>query len=137
MVETFIRVTRRLDSISSQLEAQTPALLSGSRSAVDESRTLIRELTGATREMRVMIQDSGKKLETAFAGWNSTMASGQAALDEVKQAADSAHAVVRRDSPIVSEMSGALRELAAAARSIRIMSEYLERHPEALLRGKQ
>ena len=29
-----------------------------------------------------------------------------------------------------------LEELSAAARSIRIMAEYLERHPEALLKGK-
>jgi paraquat-inducible protein B len=137
MIESFIQITQRLDSISSQLEKQTPELLSGSRSTIEETRTLIRDLTDATREMRVLIHASGKQLDTAFAGWNSTMASGQAALGEVKQAAGSAHEVMRRDSPIVSEMNSALRELAAAARSIRIMSEYLERHPDALLRGKQ
>ena len=29
-----------------------------------------------------------------------------------------------------------LRELTAAARSIRVMADYLERHPEALIQGK-
>jgi paraquat-inducible protein B len=29
-----------------------------------------------------------------------------------------------------------LKELAGAARSIRVLADYLERHPEALLRGK-
>ena len=29
-----------------------------------------------------------------------------------------------------------LKELAGAARSIRVFADYLERHPEALLRGK-
>jgi paraquat-inducible protein B len=28
------------------------------------------------------------------------------------------------------------RELAAAARSVRLVADYLERHPEALLKGK-
>lgn len=137
MVESFILVTQRLDSITRQLETETPVLLSGSRGAIDESRALLQELTGAVKETRALIHDSGAKLETAFSSWNATMASGEATFDEAKQAAASANEVMRRDSPIVSEMSNALRELAAAARSIRVMSEYLERHPEALLRGKQ
>ena len=29
-----------------------------------------------------------------------------------------------------------MRELTSAARSIRLFADYLERHPEALLRGK-
>jgi paraquat-inducible protein B len=29
-----------------------------------------------------------------------------------------------------------LKELGSAARSLRIMADYLERHPEALIRGK-
>ena len=41
------------------------------------------------------------------------------------------------DSPISQELTTSLRELADAARSLRILSDYLERHPEALLRGKE
>jgi paraquat-inducible protein B len=43
---------------------------------------------------------------------------------------------VASDGPVASELIGALAELSAAARSIRLMAEYLERHPEALIRGK-
>lgn len=41
------------------------------------------------------------------------------------------------DSTISQELQTSLRELADAARSLRILSDYLERHPEALLRGKE
>lgn len=34
------------------------------------------------------------------------------------------------------ELSSMLRELSAATRSIHYLSDYLERHPDALLRGK-
>ena len=34
------------------------------------------------------------------------------------------------------ELREALQEVARAARSVRVLSEYLERHPEALIRGK-
>jgi len=40
------------------------------------------------------------------------------------------------DSAISQELQTSLRELADAARSLRILSDYLERHPEALLKGK-
>jgi len=34
------------------------------------------------------------------------------------------------------ELAETLKELGAAARSLRNMADYLERHPEALLHGK-
>jgi paraquat-inducible protein B len=40
------------------------------------------------------------------------------------------------DSSLASEMRGLMDELAQAARSIRVMADYLERHPEALIQGK-
>ncbi len=41
------------------------------------------------------------------------------------------------DSPLSQELQLSMRELAEAARSFRILADYLERHPEALLRGKE
>jgi paraquat-inducible protein B len=45
--------------------------------------------------------------------------------------------VLRQDSAVYHELTRALEELSAAARSIRIMADYLERHPDALLKGKR
>lgn len=39
-------------------------------------------------------------------------------------------------SPVRYELVNALKEFAAAARSMRVLADYLERHPEALLQGK-
>ncbi|MEW8428853.1 MAG: paraquat-inducible protein B, partial [Candidatus Thiodiazotropha sp.] len=66
-----------------------------------------------------------------------TMAGGEATFTQLGSAASSADRMLNQDSPLMTELSVTLRELGAAARSIRLMSEYLERHPEALLRGKQ
>jgi paraquat-inducible protein B len=41
------------------------------------------------------------------------------------------------NSPAAENLNRALKELAAAARSIRILADYLEQHPEALVKGKQ
>ena len=40
------------------------------------------------------------------------------------------------DGPLGRQLLNTLSELSSAARSIRIMADYLEQHPEALLKGK-
>jgi paraquat-inducible protein B len=55
----------------------------------------------------------------------------------VRKSAAAVDELINQDSPLMNNLVRTLDELAAAARSIRIMAEYLERHPEALLRGKQ
>jgi len=40
------------------------------------------------------------------------------------------------DGEIGNQIQDALKEISAAARSIRVMAEYLERHPEAFIKGK-
>jgi len=42
-----------------------------------------------------------------------------------------------KDSPMSQEVQDTLNELSDAARSLRVLADYLERHPEALLRGKE
>jgi paraquat-inducible protein B len=48
----------------------------------------------------------------------------------------SAEAMVGSDSQTRYDLDSMLKELAGAARSIRVLTDYLERHPEALIRGK-
>jgi len=41
-----------------------------------------------------------------------------------------------KDAPAQLQLRDTLQELARAARSLRVLTDYLERHPEALIRGK-
>ena len=41
-----------------------------------------------------------------------------------------------KDSPAPQDLRDTLQEITRAARSIRVLVDYLERHPDALLRGK-
>ncbi|HNP59481.1 MAG TPA: MlaD family protein [Nitrospirales bacterium] len=45
--------------------------------------------------------------------------------------------IVDPDSPAAVNINNTLKELSAAARSIRVLADYLEQHPEALVKGKQ
>ncbi len=44
---------------------------------------------------------------------------------------------LKEDSPLQQDLQITLREFAKAARSIKSLTDYLERHPESLLRGKK
>jgi paraquat-inducible protein B len=48
----------------------------------------------------------------------------------------SAEAIVGPESPVRYDLDAMLKELTGAARSIRVFADYLERHPDALLRGR-
>ena len=61
-----------------------------------------------------------------------TLESAQSALRK----SEKAFATFSDDSQLLYETKKTLKELSAAARSLRVLSEYLEQHPEALLRGK-
>ena len=55
--------------------------------------------------------------------------------EETLSAARNAMEIADPNSPAVVNLTTALRELSAAARSIRVLADYLEQHPEALVQG--
>jgi paraquat-inducible protein B len=57
-------------------------------------------------------------------------------ISQAQSTLASADGLVGADSPARYDLNALLKELTGAARSIRVFADYLERHPEALLRGK-
>jgi len=59
-----------------------------------------------------------------------------AALEQARKTLAEVKNLLSSDSPLHHELKRALEELAAAASSIRVLADYLEQHPDAVLRGK-
>ena len=57
-------------------------------------------------------------------------------LSAAKQTFSTAEATLQQDSPLQSDVRGALKELTRTLQSLNALSDYLERHPESLLKGK-
>lgn len=60
-----------------------------------------------------------------------------ATLDQLRNTLAAAENTLSQDSPMQLEINELLKELSKAARSIRLMTDYLERHPDALIYGKK
>jgi len=82
-----------------------------------------------TRETMIAVRgDTKKVLEEAQA----TLVTAQSALKQSELTLQA----YGEDSRTVTDLQKTLRELSATTRSLRQLSDYLERHPESLLRGK-
>lgn len=63
--------------------------------------------------------------------------SATTAFDKSDLLLSNMNAVVDKNSKLRNELEQSLKELSRAAKSMRVFSEYLERHPEALIQGKK
>jgi paraquat-inducible protein B len=61
----------------------------------------------------------------------------RALLADTGRAVQAIEGAVGAEAPLQQDVHQALREISEAARSLRLLADYLERHPEALLRGKK
>jgi paraquat-inducible protein B len=59
-----------------------------------------------------------------------------ATLEQARGAMQNARQVLAEDAPLQSDLNRTLLELSRAAKSVTSLVDYLERHPESLLRGK-
>ena len=85
----------------------------------------------------------GNDLRKDLANLNVTLNTATGALQSARGAMVSAHGALDNANHFVEpnsvqsqELDGALQEVTRAARSIRVLADYLERHPDALIRGK-
>lgn len=60
----------------------------------------------------------------------------KATLAEARKSLTDAQQTLSQDAPLVHDTRQAVHELTRTAQSLRVLADYLERHPESLLRGK-
>jgi paraquat-inducible protein B len=58
-------------------------------------------------------------------------------LEKARAALDAVQGALSSEAPLQGDLRGTLRDVTRAAEAIRNLADYLERHPESLLRGKR
>ena len=117
--------------------------------SLDEIQSQVQEI--ASKLNKVPYEQIAADLRTTLATLNKTLASAEstarnidttvtpelaAAMKDVRKTVNSAERTLAEDSPLQLDLRQTLRELTRAAGSLRILTDYLEHHPESLLRGK-
>ena len=60
----------------------------------------------------------------------------QATLDDARKTLQSTQTILASDAPMQQDIRRALQQMTRAAASLQLMSDYIEQHPESLIRGK-
>ena len=105
------RVDEKVDPLSADLD-QT----------LKDAQSLLRNVNSHVDPLAVRIKNSAD--------------AARQAVKEVESAFANIAALTAKGSEERKQIDRTLKEFQAAARSIRLWAEYLERHPEALIRGK-
>ena len=87
-----------------------------------DTKQAVAALTQAAVRLEALIGTLDQRLGPLFVQAQSTLAS--------------ADGLVGANAPLRYDLNALLKELTGAARSIRVFADYLERHPDALIRGK-
>ncbi|MEX3933095.1 intermembrane transport protein PqiB [Paraburkholderia phymatum] len=94
---------------------------------------------------KLPLEQIGKNTQQTFANASALLQSlntqvvpqAKGALSAAQTTLNTANSALQPDSALQQDTSDAIRELARTAASFRALSDYLQRHPEALLRGKR
>jgi paraquat-inducible protein B len=101
-----------------------------------ELREALEELRGASAELRIVVGRLGVRSDTLLTNLNETVRSTNRLIDHAGQTIATVDRQVGDRSPLLADVRGLVQQMDGAARSMRLLAEYLERNPSALLTGK-
>jgi paraquat-inducible protein B len=129
-------ITARVNSLLSKIETvpiekigkDLGDTLQNVKSLTDSAELLqaVKALNETLQTTRQLVQNLDSNVAPAISS----------TLDQAQKTLVSVEGTLGKDSPMQHEIRRALKELGDAARSIRVLADYLERHPDALIYGK-
>ncbi|MGJ7544120.1 intermembrane transport protein PqiB [Variovorax sp. LT1R16] len=129
--------------------SKTPLEMPTLTNSLDELQSQVQEIV--TKVNKVPFEQIGTDVRKALATLDKTLVGAEqltrtlnndvspeitAAMKDARKTINSAERTLAQDSPLQQDMRQTLQELTRAAGSVRVLTDYLERHPESLLRGK-
>jgi paraquat-inducible protein B len=113
-----------------KLDARIDPLVLNIEAAVKDARKLLQNIDRQVEPLGPSIRKASDSIEK-------TLKSADAALHSAQKAIDGVEGNIGEDSPLVYQLNKTLEEVSNLARSVRQLADYLERHPESVLRGKR
>ena len=122
-------VNSKVDPLADNLNST----LTDARGLVNNVDQEVKPLSGKAQST---LDDIGKLARHVDGKVDPLSKSVTAALKSVDSAFKSIDELVGKRSPTRTDLENTLKELAGAARSLRVLADYLSQHPEALIKGK-
>ncbi len=96
----------------------------------------IHSIDKTMRDVQTLLSKVNKEVAPLTAGINDTATAATHTMKKVDKVLTMVEGILADDSAPRYELDNTLKELSAAAHSMRLLAEYLQQHPDALLHGK-
>ena len=123
-----------IDQVLAQLQESMAALnqlITG-----PDLRGALEELRGTSADLRNVVDRLDARSGALITNLNETVRSTNRLIDHTGQTLATVERQVGDRSPLLADIHGLVQQMDGAARSMRLMVEYLERNPNALITGK-
>jgi paraquat-inducible protein B len=101
-----------------------------------DARGLISRLDQTAEKTSRLVDDLSEKVAPIAGTFKAVLETAQASLDQSRQTLRTIEVEVAQTDPLKYQLGEAITEITAAARSIRTLADYIDRNPDALLKGK-
>jgi paraquat-inducible protein B len=102
-----------------------------------ELKNSIVNLDKSLQSLNKLLDNVNGEVEPLSSSVEVTLETARGTLEAARKAITNADEGLADQAPIISyELTLALKELTQAARSLKVLTDYLQQHPESLLRGK-
>lgn len=125
-----------IDRLVNTVDAEVKPLASSAEETLADARTTLTRVQLALSDAQDLLQGVDTQVEPIAASVEETLAEARATLQRAQKTLADVDDMITARSPTRYRINETLNEVERAARSIRVLADELERHPEALLRGK-
>ena len=125
-----------IDRLVNNVDAEVKPLASSAEETLADARTTLIRVHLALSDAQDLLQGVDTQVEPIAASVEETLAEARATLQRAQKTLADVDDMITARSPTRYRINETLNEVERAARSIRVLADELERHPEALLRGK-
>jgi paraquat-inducible protein B len=130
------RLALKIESEIAPMTTELRATVAAARKAAEEAGKSFEKLSALAGSLDKLAGTANQEVPASAKQFRAMTKAIEKSFARASGAVAKIDSLVDVRSDVRQEFTNMMRELAAAARSIRALSEYLERHPEALVRGK-
>jgi paraquat-inducible protein B len=143
----FHAVVRKLDQIDLE------RLVTTTSEAIDGIRTVVRspglqravdmlpETLTSVNQAVASVRDLARRFDSGqgplLQSLRETSDKSRDAVDQARLTLEALRGLTDPNAPLAVDLTAALREVTAAARSVRLLADYIERNPSAIVRGRE
>jgi paraquat-inducible protein B len=151
-IQEFVtKLTKTIDGLNRLVNSpEAMASLKSVREGLHETADIMKKVNSQIEPIivnlsatTVSLKSATGKMDAALSGSNGipeqltqTLSSARETLENVRKTLASMESTTSENSVLMNEVGDTLQELSQAARSIRVLSDFLEQHPDSVVWGK-